>query len=112
VSSAREDELDHVVSEQIDRLEKSHNPARGAWFSEMLCHFLPDRYPLKNGPVQRWLKEIHYRGTRGLTPGQRYVELAGQLRAAVVSNPGGARNLAELDTVIWLQTAKPKRSKE
>jgi len=104
--SVREDELDHAVSEQLNRLAKLHNPVRGAWFTEMLCHFLPDQYPLKNAPVQRWLQKNHYRGSRGLTFGQRYVELAGQLRAALTSHPGGARNLAELDTVIWLQTRK------
>lgn len=104
----RADELDHVVSEHIDQLARTRNPARGAWFSEMLCHFFPDRYPLKNAPVQRWLKQNRYRGTRGLTPGQRYTELARQLRAAVTSHPGGARNLAELDSVIWLQSGKSK----
>ncbi|HEY1580525.1 MAG TPA: hypothetical protein VGF82_25975 [Terracidiphilus sp.] len=106
--STRADELDHVVSEQLDRLAKSRNPARGAWFSEMLCHFFPDRYPLKNGPVQRWLMQNHYRGTKGLTQGQRYTELARQLRAAVASRPAGARNLAELDTVIWAQASRTK----
>lgn len=32
---------DQVVSQQIDRLAKSRNPVRSAWFSEMLCHFFP-----------------------------------------------------------------------
>lgn len=102
---------DQVASREIDKLAKSRNPARSAWFSEMLCHFFPgaqDGYPLKNAPVRDFLKQNQYRGTPGLTPGQRYAELARQLRAAVTARPKGARDLAELDTVIWAQSQKPK----
>lgn len=103
---------DQVVSQEIDKLAKSQNPARSAWFSEMLCHFFPGRqdgYPLKNAPVRDFLKKNQYRGTPGLTPGQRYAELSRQLRAAVAAKPKGASNLAELDTVIWAQSKNSKR---
>jgi hypothetical protein len=103
---------DQVVSREIDKLSKSRNPARSAWFSEMLCHFFPgaqDGYPLKNAPVRHFLKQNHYRGTPGLTAGQRYAELGRQLRAAVAAKPKGARNLAELDTVIWAQFQNSQR---
>lgn len=107
--SSRIDELDDVVVEQLDVLSKSHNPVRKAWFSEMLCHFFPNLYPVENGPVRRWLKKIRWQGTPGLSWGNRYVELAGQLRAVVASKPAGARNLAELDTIIWAHAPKLKR---
>lgn len=92
---------DHVVSLEIDRLSRASNPARGAWFSEMLCHFLPEHYPVLNGPVKRWLRANKWRARRGATEGQRYVELARQLRVAVRDKPAGATNLAELDLAIW-----------
>jgi len=108
--SSRIDELDDIVVEQLDGLSKSSNPVRKAWFSEMLCHFFPDLYPVENGPVRRWLKKIRWRGTPGLSWGNRYVELAGQLRNVVASKPAGARNLAELDTIIWAHAPKLKRA--
>ena len=94
--------LDPVVSREIDRLAKLRNPSRGAWLSEMLCHYFPDLYPMRNAPVTTWLRSNKWRGRRGSSEGQRYVELAKQLRHAVTSRPAGARNLAELDHAIWL----------
>jgi hypothetical protein len=94
-------ELDHLVSHEIDDLKSMGNPARGAWLSEMLCHYFPDRYPIKNQPVVSWLAENNYRGTRGATEGQKYTELSQQLRYAVHQRPAGARDLAELDAAIW-----------
>jgi hypothetical protein len=94
--------LDAVVSREIDRLAERRNPARGAWLSEMLCHYFPDLYPIRNAPVTKWLRANKWRGRRGSSEGQRYVELARQLRYAVASQPAGARNLAELDHAIWL----------
>lgn len=94
--------LDAVVSREIDRLAQLRNPARGAWLSEMLCHYFPDLYPIRNSPVTKWLTSNKWRGRRGASEGQRYVELAKQLRYAVITRPAGARNLAELDHAIWL----------
>lgn len=93
--------LDSQVSLEIDRLAKAGNPARGAWFSEMLCHYLPDRYPVLNGPVKKWLRANKWRARRGATEGQKYVELAKKLRVALEGQPAGARDLAELDLAIW-----------
>lgn len=93
--------LDHLVSLEIDRLSRAGNPARGAWFSEMLCHFLPENYPVLNGPVKEWLRANKWRARRGATEGQKYVELARQLRTVLRSKPAGATNLAELDLAIW-----------
>jgi len=93
--------LDVIVIQQIDNLAQLGNPARGAWLSEMLCHYFPDFYPVRNSPVKKWLKANKWSGRRGASEGQRYVELAGQLRHAVQKRPAGARNLAELDTIIW-----------
>lgn len=99
--SASEIELDHIVAEEIDRLAKLGNPARGAWLSEMLCHYMPGRYPVLNSPVRKWLAANKWRGRRGASEGQRYAELARKLREAVRRKPAGVRDLAELDAVIW-----------
>jgi hypothetical protein len=94
--------LDKLVASEIDGLRKSRNPMRGAWLSEMLCHYFPDLYPIKNKPVKLWLAKMRLRGRRAATEGQRYVELAQKLRLVVQNHhPAGARNLAELDGAIW-----------
>ena len=49
--------LDQIVSEEIDHLAKLKNPTRGAWLSEMLCHYFPEQYPMMNKPVK--LSLIH-----------------------------------------------------
>jgi hypothetical protein len=94
--------LDGVVSREIDRLAELRNPARGAWLSETLCHYFPHLYPIKNAPVSKWLKANKWRGRRGSSEGQRYIELARQPRYAVGTGPAGAKTLAELDSAIWL----------
>jgi hypothetical protein len=95
--------LDAIVSTEIDRLVKLQNPARGAWLSEMLCHYFPDSYPILNSPVTKWLKWNKWRGRKGSSQGQRYTELAKKLRHVVAAHhPAGARNLAELDHALWL----------
>jgi len=93
--------LDRIVQVEIDSLAEAGNPVRGAWFSEILCHYLPDRYPLLNQPVERWLKLKRWKAQRGSSEGSAYIELARKLREANRQNEGGPRNLAELDAVIW-----------
>jgi hypothetical protein len=95
-------QLDQLVIKEIDQLNRTRNPTRRAWLSEMLCHYFPERYPIINKPVQKWLSQIKLRGRRGATEGQRYIELAQKLRLAVQNeHPAGSRNLAELDGAIW-----------
>jgi hypothetical protein len=93
--------LDHVVSREIDTLAKTGNAARGAWLSEMLCHYLPKQYPVLNGPIRDWLAANRWRARRGSTEGQRYTQFAQQLRLALRTRPAGATSLAELDAAIW-----------
>jgi hypothetical protein len=90
-----------LLSAEIDSLAKLGNPARGAWFSEMLCHYLPKQYPVLNGPVKKWIAANHWRPRRGSSEGQRYIQLAQQLRSALKQKPAGTANLAELDLAIW-----------
>lgn len=97
--NVQDDLLDGVVSSEIDRLAAARNPTRGAWLSEMLCHFFPVLYPIRNSPVRKWLAYIHWRGRRGASEGQQYTELAQQLRDALRTKPAGAENLAELERV-------------
>jgi HKD family nuclease len=102
VKSVSPFQLDQLVAKQIDQLHKRKNPMRGAWLSEMLCHYLPDLYPVRNKPVLLWLSKIQLRNRRGASEGEKYVELAQKLRLAVQKEcPAGARNLPELDAAIF-----------
>ena len=98
-------ERDNIVKIVYDELEGSKKvEVRKAFLTEMLCHFFPDKYPLWNKPVEIWLKEVKAtdKRPRGLTAGEKYIWLTKQLRRAVKINPDyPARNLAELDHVIW-----------
>jgi hypothetical protein len=94
-------ELDEVVRGELDRLQSFSSPVRGAWFTEMLLHFFPQRYPLVNGPVKRWLAKNKWKATPGISYGSQYVELSRKLREAIRQNPGGPRTLSELDAVVW-----------
>jgi hypothetical protein len=93
--------LDALVSKEIDKLAIAKNPARRAWLSEMLCHYLPQKYPIINGPVSKWLSVNRWRARRGATEGQYYIQLAQQLRYALRQRPAGARDFPELDAAIW-----------
>ncbi len=99
--SGRLERRDDAVRVELDRLAKARNPARGAWFTEMLCHLFPKEYPVLNRPVKLWLAHNKWSARRGASEGQRYVLLAKQLRVALKQRPAGARTLAELDLAIW-----------
>lgn len=93
-------DLDNIVQKEIDSLKQARNPVRGAWFSEMLCHFYPNSYPVINNPVKTWLRIKKWRPQRGSTEGSKYIELSRKLRITIKRNPE-IKNLAELDHVIW-----------
>ena len=93
-------DLDIMVQSEIDYLKKKKNPVRGAWYTEMLCHFYPRYYPLLNQPVKEWLKLKKWNAQRGATEGSKYIELARKMRNTIKQNREIA-TLAELDNVIW-----------
>jgi len=99
--SSAPDVLDDLVRKEIDRLAKTHNPNRGAWMSEMLCHYLPGLYPVVNTPVRSWLYHIKYGPPHKASQGARYIDLARKLRLAIKQKKNKARNLLELDHGIW-----------
>lgn len=101
--------LDDVVAGEIDRLQAEDNPVRKAWLSEMLCHYMPDRYPVLNGPVRKWLSENKHNPVSRGTDGRKYIEISRTLRKVLETKPSGARNLAELDNVIWLWAYNKER---
>jgi hypothetical protein len=103
VNSPPEDR-DNIVSEEIDKLAATKVPARRAFFSEMLCLRFPDLYPVLNKPIESFLKKERFRPARKASEGARYLDLAQKLRVALLQNPDHpAKNLAELDAVIWLE---------
>ena len=101
---------DDVVLDEIDRLSSKSVPTRGAFLSEMLCLRFPDAYPVLNDPVWNYLNAVKYKAPRKASEGARYIFLARALRGALRQNPSHpAKNLAELDTVIWLAFGKKER---
>lgn len=103
VIGATNEERDNIVELEINQMENDGNPARRAFFSEMLCLLFPELYPIDNDPVAIYLKAIKFRSPRGISAGERYVDLSKKLRIAILEHPKHpAKNLAELDTVIWL----------
>lgn len=102
IRNANDSARDDVVRVQLDFLHEARNPARKAFFSEMLCLQYPDKYPLLNSPVWNFLLKHKFRAARGSSEGSRYIDLAKKLRATLCSNPASlAKNLAELDILIW-----------
>jgi HKD family nuclease len=93
---------DDVVVEEIDDLSENRVPTRKAFLSEMLCLAFPNDYPVLNNPVKNYLKAIKFSAPRGATEGGKYLDLAKKLRSSLIQNPKHpAKNIAELDTVIW-----------
>jgi len=102
IIGAAKRQRDDVVREQLDKLKAAGNPARQAFFSEMLCLRFPQEYPVLNKPVKAFLSEIQFAGPRGASEGTKYIDLARKLRAALKANPEyPAKNLAELDILFW-----------
>lgn len=101
---AKDFERDDVVVREIDRLKNLKISTRKAFFSEMLCLAFPERYPVLNKPVQKYLNAISFRAPKGASEGASYLDLARKLRSSLAQNPTHpAKSLAELDTVIWLE---------
>jgi HKD family nuclease len=109
ILDAADQDRDDVVRFEIDALRDQNVPARAAFLSEMLCLNFPDEYPVLDTPVWNYLKHVKFRGPRGASEGAHYIHLATTLRASLLQNPGHpAKNLAELDTVIWLAHGKKR----
>jgi len=104
ILDATDDDRDDAVSEEIDRLTEMEVSTRGAFLSEMLSLRFPSDYPVLNEPVWQYLKDVDYKAPRKASEGVRFIFLAKTLRASLLQNPEHpAKNLAELDTVIWLE---------
>lgn len=104
ILEAPDENRDDVVVEEIDRLDRLGVATRKAFLSEMLCLRFPEHYPVLNQPVRAYLQHMEYEALRGASEGSRYVDLARRFRFSLQQNPDHpAKNLAELDTVIWLE---------
>jgi hypothetical protein len=100
---AYESELDEAVREEIDLLAKAGSPVRRAWFTEMLCQFLPDHYAVDNSPVRRFLAAKGRRVVAG-SEGAKYIDLVRRLRSE--QKQSVAKNLGELDILIFRQQTR------
>lgn len=102
IMDSNEEERDDVVRAEIDDLAKHKIPTRGTFLSEMLCLNFPDKYHVIGYPVWKFLEDKKYRALKGASEGSSYMRLALTLRSSLAQNPKHpAKNLAELDTVIW-----------
>jgi len=102
IVNARKEDRDDIVRAEIDRLAGLKVPTRGSFLSEMLCLMFPDEYPVVGYPIWEFLRHKKYKSLRGASEGSNYVRLALTLRSSIAQNPKHpAKNLAELDTVIW-----------
>jgi len=107
IMDSNEEDRDDIVRAEIDRLAKHKIPTRGAFLSEMLCLNFPDKYPVLADPTWKFLKDKKFRALRGASEGSSYIRLALALRSSIAQNPKHpAKDLAELDTVIWLAYGK------
>ena len=103
IVDANPNNREDVAVAEIDRLARQKNSVRKAFLSEMLCLEFPELYPVLNQPVQLYLSDVKFRGSSGMSEGGRYLDLALRLRLSLDQNPKHpAKNIAELDTVIWL----------
>lgn len=107
IVDAKRADRDDVVVRELDNLARLGVASRKAFLSEMLCLRFPDAFPVLNSPVLAYLKAVKFRAPRGATEGVRYLDLARKLRFSLRENPDHpAKNLAELDTVIWKKYGK------
>ena len=102
IQQARPTRRDDVVRQQLDHLRRTGNPSRKAFLSEMLCLEFPDMYPVLNEPLIEYLRHSQVKEPRGVHEGATYVDVAQRLRHAILQSPNHpAKNIAELDTVLW-----------
>ena len=110
IINATDEDRDDVIAEEIDMLHSARVPTRHAFLSEMLCLEFPEKYPVLNQPVLDYRKQLKFKAPQGASEGARYVDFAKKLRHSLLQNPGHpAKNLAELDTVIWSVFGKKKK---
>lgn len=102
IVDASDDDRDDIVVEEIEFLHKNGIATRAAFLSEMLCLRFPELYPVLNKPVRTYFRHNAYSAPRGASEGTRYIDLAKKLRFSLVQNADyPAKNLAELDAIIW-----------
>jgi HKD family nuclease len=107
ILDATDEERDDLVEKEVDELKNHGVVTRRAFLSEMLCLEYPGQYPVLNKPVYDYLAAVKFKAPRGASEGARYIDLARKLRFSLLQNPKHpAKNLAELDTVIWLAFGK------
>ena len=106
IVDAQKRDRDDVVRREMDRLHTRRNPARKAFFSEMLCLHFPDEYPVLNKPVHEFLADHQLTAPRGASEGAKYIDLSKKLRMALRANPDRkVKNLAEFDHLIWASSS-------
>ncbi len=113
VLDSTDSDRDQVVIDEIDSLAEKNIPTRKALFSEMLCQFFPKLYFVLDSPVREWAQSTNFSPPKRASEGVRYYDLAVKLRRALSHSKGyPAKNLAELDAVIWLDSKEKKEQAE
>ncbi|WP_432669614.1 restriction endonuclease PLD domain-containing protein [Pseudomonas umsongensis] len=105
ILDAQEVSRDRLVKVEIDRLHRIGVNTRGALLSEMLCQCFPTQYHVLDKPVREWLRDTDLDRIRGATEGANYIRSARLFRIALNRAKNyPAKNIAELDALIWLQS--------
>lgn len=99
VFEASDESRDGVVAQQIDYLKEHKVSVRRSVLSELLCQEYPEKYPVLNDPVDKFLKDNRFKAAKGSSEGSKYIDLSMKLRA-VVAKQSKIKNLAELDILI------------
>lgn len=111
-----EEKRDEIVAKEICRLKGARVSTRKGLLSEILCLCFPEEYPLFNAPVEAWLESEHFHFSKRKNEGQKYIYLTKKLREQLKHEQSTsqypAKNIAELDALIWLfdEEGKPRRS--
>lgn len=109
ILKSNDEDRDDIVKEEIDWLKDKEVSTRNAFLSEMLCLSFPKEYPVLAYPIRKYMKDIKFKPPRGASEGVCFIYLAKRLRFSLLQNPNHpAKNLAELDTVIWLKYGKKR----
>lgn len=85
---------DEIVKREIRRLNDLKISSRGALLSELLCLEYPDKYPLFNEPVKKFLNSISIGDYK-----ENYIQVS-QILRDILSDMDRINNLAELDILI------------
>ncbi|MDH2997957.1 hypothetical protein A1D22_08685 [Pasteurellaceae bacterium LFhippo2] len=99
IYNAPDNKKDKVVSKEINKLQKKNIATRKALLSELLSLEYPDKYPLWNSPVIKFIRELSIKIPSKSDDGEKFILISNELRK-IINDMDNKFNLAELDVLI------------